>query len=190
MGRRRRMRRTMRHERKINHRQWYADVGNFDVQNLSLSEGVTHANMVKVKVQALRGEDCTILRSRGVFATGFASGGVELAAVLGATVLPNRTANQASVSDLPNPMIDAESNDWFVWYPFVIPENVDNAGAATADVVEAVAMSQNNVPIDSKAKRILEANESVVWVCAFSPQSAVSDFDASFTYALRTLVGY
>jgi len=187
MGRRRRRSYSpRRHERKIEHRQWFTNSG-VNQETISLANGLGTNNLVKVSVDALKGDDQTILRTRGyviVDTTTFASSAV---AVLGGIVLPNKTAQQASNTELPNPLVDADTTDWFVWQPFQIPATVADTGSESAPEASAFSV---NMQIDSKAKRIMEASESVVWIVGFNASSAESNKDIAMSYCLRTLVGY
>lgn len=184
---RRRYSRSSRHERKIQHRQWFSTSG-FANGNLTLQTGANTGNVFKVAVDQLKGDDQTILRTRGLVSVSSSALANDTIAVLGGIVLPNKTAANASTSELPNPLLDDDSTDWFVWHPFMIPGSVADTGDTTpADTAFLIA---NDMPIDSKAKRILEASESVVWILGFNPKGAVSNKAISVAYNLRTLVGY
>lgn len=187
MGRRRHSRRRTRHERKIEHRQWFTSSG-FSAGSLTLKAGADSDNVVKIAVDALKGDDQTILRTRGYINIATSELGSDTIGVLGGIVLPNKTAQNASNSELPNPLVDADSTDWFVWHPFAISGSIADSGDETpadANLAETLEM-----PIDSKAKRIMEASESVVWVLGLNPKAAVSSKSVDFVYCLRTLVGY
>lgn len=188
MGRRRMRRRSTRHERKIEHRQWFTNAGFTGADNVTLKAGNDTDNLLKVFVDPLKGDDQTILRTRGYVAVDFGNPGVPVNAVLGMTVLPDKTAENASESDLPNPMVDADSNDWFVWQPFLFPKVNTTDSSGNDDVLAELA--PHNLVIDSKAKRILQANESVVAILGLGPEAAINSKSLHFAYSVRTLVGY
>lgn len=176
-------------ERKIQHRQWFTSSGVENKTGVNLKAGADTDNVIKIAVDALKGDDCTILRTRGfinVFGTNFA---VDTIGALGGIVLPNKTANNASTSDLPNPLVDADSTDWFVWTPIGFQGSLADSGDATPEDQQlSVLQIANN--IDSKAKRIMEASDSVVWILGLNPQAAVTSKALDFMYCIRTLVGY
>ena len=184
MARSRRMPTRRRYERKIEHRQWFTTTG-FYKTNVSIA---ATGSVYKVFVDPLRGDDQTILRTRGIVAVNASALGSDSMAVLGAIVLPNKTANNASNAELPNPFMDQDTTNWFVWHPFTIPATIADTGAETP--ADAVFSLPNELPVDSKAKRIMEASESVVWLLGFIPSSAVSSKAVSVGYTIRTLVGY
>lgn len=187
MGRRRSRRRSMRHERKIEHRQWFttSDISNHTV---TLKAGTDSDNLIKLAVTPFKGDDQTILRTRGFINVYGSTLGTPCNGILGATVLPNRTANEGTPSDLPNPFLDADGTDWFVWHPFAFAGGIEDSG--TVDGADVFLAQTFELPVDSKAKRIMEAAESVVWVMAFEPEAAVTSKRVSVAYCLRTLVGY
>ena len=114
--------------------------------------------------------------------------GQDAVAVLAATVLPNKTAQQASASELPNPFIDEDTTNWFVWHPFTVGRTLADSGAASSSEESFVPV--NSMHIDSKAKRIMEASESAVWVMGIAPQAAISNKGFTVGYTVRSLVGY
>lgn len=184
--RRRSSRSRGRYERKIEHRQWFTSSFSGE-PGLTLKAGSDTDNILKLGIDPLKGDDQTILRTRGYFCFYNVSANTSINCVLGGIVLPNKTANNASVSDLPNPLLDADSTDWFVWQPFPITPQL---GASASDDAEAAVISNLQMPIDSKAKRIMEAAESVVWVVGFHPGAAISNKEFEFLGLVRTLVGY
>lgn len=181
----RRSRRT--YERKIEHRQWYTESG-VKTETVTLKAGADTDNVVKITVDPLKGDDQTILRTRGFVNVQTSALGQDTIAVLGGLVLPNKTAENASSADLPNPLVDADTTDWFVWHPFMIPSSIADSGSETPE--DAAALTNNMLAVDSKAKRIMEASESVVWILGMNPPQAVSGKSFQFAYCLRTLVGY
>lgn len=189
MGRRRRSasRRSTRYERKIEHRQWFTSSG-FAEQTVTLKAGADTDNVVKIAVDQLKGDDQTILRTRGIVAVATSALGSDTIAVLGGIVLPNKTASNASTDELPSPLVDADTTDWFVWHPFMIPSSIADSGDETP--ADAVITEPNQMHVDSKAKRIMEASESVVWLLGLNPKAAVSGKQFNVAYNLRTLVGY
>jgi len=186
---RRRSSRRTRGERKIEHRQWYTDSG-FHTGNVTLKAGADTDNVVKLAVQALKGDDQTILRTRGIFVPYFQNLGTEVIAVLGGIVLPNKIAANATASDLPNPLVDADTTDWFVWMPVYVPTDLGVSGGGTDDQTDASYSGGQDFTVDSKAKRIMEASESVVWLMGFNAAAAVSAKPISVAYTTRALVGY
>lgn len=187
MGRRRRSHNQSRYERKINHRQWFTNCG-FEEQTINLKQGPDTENVVKFHVSGFKGDDQTILRTRGLVSVSWSTLGSDVLAVLGGIVLPNKTANNASAMELPNPLLDSDTTDWFVWHPFVIPSSVEDTGDASA--ADVVFSEPNNIPVDSKAKRKMEASESVAWIFGFDAAAAVNAKGFRIGYNLRTLVGY
>jgi len=185
MPRQRRMRRNRRYERKIEHRQWFTNSGHFE-GNITFKNGADTDNVVKVMVDPLKGDDQTILRTRGYVVPSVNGANADIQMVLGAIVLPNKTAENASASDLPNPLVDSDSTDWFVWMPFLVTAEL----GGTNNVEEVTMASALNLEIDSKAKRIMEASDSVVWILGGNPEAAVSAKSLVVNYCIRTLVGY
>ena len=173
-----------RYERKIEHRQWFTKTG-FHTESVTAS---TAGSVSKIVVDPLRGDDQTILRTRGIVAVEASALSADTNAVLGAIVLPNKTANNASASELPNPFIDTDTTNWFVWHPFNIPSGIVDSGSLTG--ADQSLLLPNQMPIDSKAKRIMEASESVVWVIGLMPKADVSNKNISIAYTIRSLVGY
>lgn len=185
MARRHNRRRSVRRERKMEHRQWFSTQG-FADQTVTLKTGADTDNVVKVAVDPLKGDDCTILRTRGYIIPYVNADSAGINACLGGIVLPNKTANNASASDLPNPLNDADTTDWFAWMPFYMPPDTGSEPAEE----EVVLTAAYPLEIDSKAKRIMEAAESVVWILGFAPNGAVAAKRVGAAYNLRTLVGY
>lgn len=183
----RRMRRSSRrmHERKITHRQWYTTSGITNI-TLNLAQGTGNQNVSKLFVDPLKGDDQTILRTRGFVVPQMAQISTDLVCVLGGIVLPNRVANDASISELPNPLVDADTTDWFVWQPFLKPYS-STGGTEDQRVEQASAIP---LEVDSKAKRIMEASESVVWIIGYNAATNVTSDAFRVAYCLRTLVGY
>jgi len=173
--------------RKLEHRQWFTSSG-FASETVSLKAGADTSNVVKITTDQLKGDDQTILRTRGLVAVATSALGADTIAVLGGIVLPNKTAANASADELPSPLVDADTTDWFVWHPFVIPSSIADSGDETPS--DAVLTEPNYMHVDSKAKRILEASESVVWLLGLNPQAVVSSKTFRIAYNLRTLVGY
>jgi len=187
MGRRRTRSRSQRYERKIEYRQGFTSSG-FHSASLTLKAGADTANVVKITTDQLKGDDQTILRTRGIVAVATSALGADTVCVLGGIVLPNKTAANASADELPSPLVDADTTDWFVWHPFMIPASVADSGDETPS--DALISEPNQMHVDSKAKRIMEASESVVWLLGMNPAAAVSGKAVSIAYNLRTLVGY
>ena len=185
MARMHRRSQRRRYERKIEHRQWFTNVG---FHSSSITTSGTGSQIVKVFVDPLRGDDQTILRTRGIVAVNLSSLGQDAIGVMAATVLPNKTANNASFSELPNPFVDEDTTNWFVWHPFTIGRTLADSGSASSSEESFVPV--NSMHIDSKAKRIMEASESVVWILGVSPQAAVSNKGFTVGYTIRSLVGY
>lgn len=186
MGRRTRRRRSMRHERKIEHRQWITNSG-MGGHNVTLKAGIDSNNLIKLATDPLKGDDQTILRTRGFVNAYYSTLGTPCIGVLGGLVLPNKTASNASVSDLPHPLVDEDTTDWFVWQPFAFGASIGTGTEETEDIYLAQTLE---MPIDSKAKRIMEASESVVWILGLHPEAAVSNKQIDFAWVVRTLVGY
>lgn len=188
MARYRRSRSNRRYERKIEHRQWFTISGR-ESQSWTTKAGADTDNVIKLATSQLKGDDQTILRTRGFFECTFNDFGDSFVGVLGGIVLPNKTAANASTDELPNPLVDGDTTDWFVWQPFYVTEDLGKtSGGDSGEVIEA---SQDlSVMIDSKAKRIMEASESVVWVVGLNTATAVSAKTLTFSYIVRTLVGY
>ena len=186
MARMRRRRSHGRYERKIEHRQWFTTSG-FSDGSHTWSAGANTDNVVKVAVDPLKGDDQTILRTRGLITPYFSAFEQQTNAVLGAIVLPNKTAQNAANAELPHPLVDADTTDWFVWHPITVPYDITNTGA---DEDDDELMAGTQVIVDSKAKRLMEASESVVWILGLEPQAAVTNKRIAFQYLLRTLVGY
>jgi len=183
--------RRMRHRRrstsrKLEHRQWFTTTGRFDA-NVTLAAGADSDNVIKFAVDALKGDDQTVLRTRGIVYIEGAAFTASVMAVLGGIVLPNKVAQDVSNSDLPNPLVDADTTDWFVWQPFAIPPSLSDSGSETGAESMAAPL---NMPVDSKAKRIIEASESVVWCMGFNAPGAQSAKNVKIGYVLRCLVGY
>jgi len=176
-------------ERKIEHRQWFTNSG-IESQNWTLKAGADTDNVIKLIQDPLKGDDCTILRTRGFILPVFSAADVEIVGALGAMVLPNKVAENASTSDLPNPLVDADSTDWFVWQPFSIPQDIGQGGADPGDETAAALASSIMLEIDSKGKRIMEASESAVWILGLNAESAVTTKNIKFSYVIRTLVGF
>jgi len=179
--------RGTRYERKINHRQWFTSSG-FANANVTLKAGADTSNVLKITTDQLKGDDQTILRTRGLVTVALSSLGTATIAVLGGIVLPNKTAANASTDELPSPLVDADSTDWFVWHPFTIPPTVADTGEPTP--TDVLFTDVNDMAVDSKAKRKLEASDSVVWLLGFNPEGAVSAKNVKVAYNIRTLVGY
>jgi hypothetical protein len=190
MARRRRSYSRRRYERKIEHRQWFTSSEADKLATVTVKAGADTDNVIKLAVDPLKGDDQTILRTRGFFhftQTAIAKPGV---AVLGGIVLPNKMAADASAAELPNPLLDSDTTDWFVWQPTIIPADVAASGTVTEqDAVEAAVIEWSS-EVDSKAKRIMEAAESVVWILGMNAAQAESNKAVSYSYVLRTLVGY
>jgi len=189
MGRRRRSSRMRgsQYERKINHRQWFTS-STFNSFTLTLKNGADTDNVARIAVDPLKGDDCTILRTRGLVNIQASTLGADTIAVLGGIVLPNKTANNASASELPSPLVDADTTDWFVWHPFMIPGTLSDSGTETP--ADSAAVQSLQMPIDSKGKRIMEASESVVWILGFNPNGAVASKTVTTSVLTRTLVGF
>lgn len=173
-------------ERRIEHRQWFTTSG-FSDSTHTFKGGADTDNVVKIAVDPLKGDDQTILRTRGIITPFFSAFEQQTNAALGGIVLPNKTAQNSSVSELPNPLLDEDTTDWFVWHPITVPYDISNTGT---DEDDDEVMAGDQVMVDSKAKRIMEASESVVWVLGLAPQAAVTSKRIAFQYLLRTLVGY
>jgi len=187
MGRRRRTTPKRRYERKIEHRQWFT-ITEFFNGSLTLAAGADSSNVYKIAVDQLKGDDQTILRTRGLIAVQTAAFTSDAVAVLGGIVLPNKTAANAGSSELPHPLVDADTTDWFVWHPFMIPATLDDTGSESGS--EGALLAPNEMPIDSKAKRIMEASESVVWLLGIAPKTAQTSKALNVAMVTRTLVGY
>jgi hypothetical protein len=155
-----------------------------------LKAGPDTDNVVKITTDQLKGDDQTILRTRGTITIANTALGTDAVGALGAIVLPNKTAAQAGSSEIPNPLVDADTTDWFVWQPLIVEASLTDTGAETGEEASAAAANVMNFHIDSKAKRIMEAAESVVWCLGLNPVSAVSSKQFRFGYVFRTLVGY
>lgn len=148
--------------------------------------GADTDNVVKIGVDPLKGDDQTILRTRGYIVPSVNGADADINCVLGGIVLPNKTAANASASDLPNPLVDGDTTDWFVWMPFLVTAEL----GGTNNVEEVTIAASYPLEVDSKAKRIMEASESVVWILGGNPESAISSKSLVVNYNLRTLVGY
>ena len=192
MARQRRHSRTnsRRYERKIQHRQWFTNAGFGGTATVTLKAGNDTDNLIKIFVDPLKGDDQTVLRTRGFVNFSDLQAGEPMNGVFGMTVLPNKTAENGTASDLPNPLVDADTTDWFVWQPISVP-NVDTSSSSTEqDIVVAELSPPMLLEIDSKAKRIIEAAESVVGILGLGPKAAISSKEIEFQYLIRTLVGY
>lgn len=183
----RRSRRYERRERKIQHRQWFTTT-QITNSTVTLKQGDDTDNLIKIAVDQFKGDDQTILRTRGIFSVINSALGADCIGVLGGVVLPNKTAANASTDDLPNPLVDSDTTDWFVWYPFFLEGNTSDSGSETPE--DALLREAQHMNIDSKAKRIMEASESVVWVLGLNAENAVSSKSIKTSLCLRTLVGY
>lgn len=165
--------RSQHYEKKIEHREWYTEMfgtafdpaSNRDVQLLAFP------------AMTLKSDDCTILRTRGeIGVLGLALTAADiLRLVLGMIVLPAKYA--AETSTLPNPLIQTDSDDWFVWQP-ATPVRVGNL--------------EYRFEIDSKAMRKMESDSVVVPIMGI--QSPLGAFDSNdrinFVGTVRILVGY
>lgn len=176
MGRRRRSyRREENYERKIEHREWFTElVGtNYDPANNQDVQLLALPNMT------LKSDDCTVLRTRGyVNVDGQALGQANLLRlVLGMTTLPAKYADE--ISNLPNPLTQDDSDDWFVWQPAVIEASTSNTQIYRFEV-------------DSKAMRKMESDTVVKPIIGIqSPLAAFgSDDRISIVGVMRVLVGY
>jgi len=83
-------------------------------------------------------------------------------------------------------LVDGDTTDWFVWMPFLVTAEL----GGTNNVEEVTIAASYPLEVDSKAKRIMEASESVVWILGGNPESAISSKSLVFNFNLRTLVGY
>ena len=155
---------------------------------MTLAQGAASGNVAKVFTDQLKGDDQTILRTRGYVIPSTNHAATDIQACLGMIVLPNRIATEASNSELPNPLVDSDTTDWFVWQPFLIPASLDQSSSDDEDPV--ILAASFPLEVDSKAKRLMEASESVVCVVGFNPFAAVSSQTITFNFNLRTLVGY
>lgn len=177
MGRRNRGRYERRYERKIEHREWFlsSPASGFDpAQN-------TNVQLLALPNQALKSDDCTILRTRGHLAcqgTGLGNPPLMLRLALGMIVLPAKYASETST--LPNPLTATDSDDWFVWM----------AGALILEAASATPLYE--FQIDSKAMRKMESDSVVKPIVGIqSPITAFgSDDRLSFVGTIRFLVGY
>lgn len=163
--------------KKLNHREWYTQVhsAKWDVPQ------DTNTHLQKVYFDQLKGDDCTILRTRGVINVDFVSPTKGFSAAFGALTLPNRYAAEAS--NLPNPFTATDTDDWFVWSPIIFTE----VGAAQA----GSSAYRGIIPVDSKAKRKLAADEGVLGVIGFHFNVAPgASAECNANALLRTLVGY
>jgi len=185
MARQRRRMQRSRRERTIEHRQWFANSGHME-STITWKAGADTDNVVKIGVDPLKGDDQTILRTRGYIVPSVNGADADINCVLGGIVLPNKTAANASASDLPNPLVDGDTTDWFVWMPFLVTAEL----GGTNNVEEVTIAASYPLEVDSKAKRIMEASESVVWILGGNPESAISSKSLVVNYNLRTLVGY
>lgn len=129
----------------------------------------------------LKDDDCTVLRTRGQISCIFAGASDErqqLRLVLGFQVLPAKFAS-ATADNLPNPLVQDDTDDWFVWQP----ARIVDSGASFIEY---------SFDVDSKAMRKMEAASVVVPVLGI--QSPVRAFGAGDSIvavgALRVLVGY
>jgi len=180
-------RRSGSYERKINHRQWYTS-SSFETHTVTLKTGADTDNIVPIVRDQLKGDDCTILRTRGIVSIQASTLGADCIAVLGGIVLPNKIALNASASELPNPLVDSDSTDWFVWHPFMLPGTLSDSGTETP--ADSAAVTSLEMPVDSKAKRIMEASDSVMWLLGINANGAVASKSFTFSVCLRTLVGF
>lgn len=189
MARRRSSRRRydQRTSRKIEHRQWFTTT-EIQTSTVTFKQGSDTDNVVKLAVDNLKGDDQTILRTRGQIAISTSTLGADTMFVLGGIVLPNKTAANAGTTDLPSPLVDSDTTDWFVWHPFMVEGNVADSGSETPE--DAVLRQTMMLDVDSKAKRIMEASESVVWILGGSPENAISSKTFKSMLNIRTLVGY
>jgi len=167
-----RRRSTRTYERKIDHREWFVVYG---VETFNLANDAT-LQIRKVFNESLRGDDCTILRTRGSFTweSEDVAAGAGTNCVFGMTHLPAKFST-LSDSMLPNPLAETESDDWFHWQP--VPA-IDSA-------------SPMPMIIDSKAMRKLPADYQAFGVLGYvSNTQPGSSVGVVMTYTLRILVGY
>lgn len=173
--------------KKLEHRQWFSNSW-FSNVTTTLKNGADTDNVVLIGYDPLKGDDQTILRTRGLVNIVASTLGADVLAVLGGIVLPNKVVNNASPSELPNPLVDTDSTNWFVWHPFMIPGTLADSGTETPS--DAATVQTFEMPVDSKAKRIMEASESVAWILGMNSNGAVSSKTFTMSSIIRTLVGY
>jgi len=171
--------------KKIEHRQWFTNSGHSE-STVTWKQGADTNNVLKIAVDPLKGDDQTILRTRGYVVPSVNGADADIQCVLGGIVLPNKTANNASTSELPNPLVDADSTDWFVWMPFLVTAEL----GGTNNVEEVTIAASYPLEVDSKSKRIMEASDSVCWILGANPETAITSKNFVVNYCLRTLVGY
>jgi len=172
MARMRRRSTTRGYERKIEHREWFTVAG---VESFNLASNTT-IQLRKLFNEALRGDDCTILRTRGLMTweSEDVAAGVGINCVLGMTHLPAKFSTLAD-SMLPNPLNETESDDWYVWQP-----------------VGAIDSASPELQIvDSKAMRKLPSDYQSFGVLGYqSSGSPGASVGIVLTYTFRILVGY
>ena len=181
MGRRRR-RTAERHERVIEHRQWFTEqVGDsFNPADNSNEQLFTLDSMT------LKSDDCTILRTRGkvhVYVDHLSDASQPIQMVLGACVLPAKYAGETS--NLPNPLKQNESDDWFLWVPAsIVHVQAVTSGSGVVAIYE--------FDIDSKAMRKMQAVDVVKPIVgvASDPTAFGSDDRIFIGGVFRILVGY
>lgn len=173
--------------KKLEHKQWFTESA-FGAKTVTLKNGADTDNVVFMTNSPLKGDDQTILRTRGRINIVASTLGADCWAVLGATVLPAKVAANASPQELPNPLVDEDGTDWFVWHPFMIPGTLADSGNETP--ADASAITTFDMPIDSKAKRRMEAADNVVWLLGINANGAVSSKTFTYAWCVRTLVGY
>ena len=168
--------------RKLQHREWYPFV--FTPQ----LDPANNANpqVFFIGTTDLKSDDCTILRTRGAGSVAFdmvnpTASAYRPAFTLGALTIPSKY--KADRSNMPNPLSATDSDDWFLWQPFpgmpMNPTVVSNEGGAQM------------IEIDSKAKRKLQADESVLFVLGLDAGVGWgSDDRIAVSLNFRILVGY
>jgi len=180
VGRRTNRRRSNeRYERKINHRQWFTNLVGQSFNPLDS----TDAQLVSLPSMTLKSDDCTVLRTRGQIdvAVQHPSDSTLVRCVLGMIVMPAKYANE--VSNLPNPLEQNDSDDWFVW---------QSAEWMDVVVIGGTTSLLYSLKVDSKAMRKMEADEVVKPVIGIQAPLAAfgSDDRVYFVGVNRVLVGY
>lgn len=166
-----------RQERKprLAHKEWIPIVFNSQIDPGSS----TGAQAYYLGFNDLKSDDATILRTRGVGSISFDSVDLDTrpAMTLGALVIPGKYKNERTT--IPNPLVSSDTDDWFLWMPFAgMP-----MGGTGAKVVD--------FEIDSKAKRKMQADESVLFILGINVATAFgSDDRLDLAFNFRVLVGY
>lgn len=134
----------------------------------------------------LKNDDCTILRTRGAGSVVLenvnpTAGALRPAFTLGALTIPSKYKSDRT--NMPNPLSGTDSDDWFLWQPFpgmpTIPSQTESYSGAVM------------IDIDSKAKRKLQADESVLFVLGVdSGVGWGADDRLEVSLNFRILVGY